>query len=81
MELLAEAGIPTADIIRMATLNGAIFLGRETDMGSIEPGKLADAVLLDASPLQDITNARRIVLVMKGGSIVDTDALPLAGET
>ena len=81
MELLAEAGIPAKDIIRIATLNGAIFLGREADLGSIETGKLADAVLLNANPLQDISNARQIALVMKAGSIIDNDMLPLAGDT
>ena len=81
MELLADAGIPAKDIIRIATLNGAIFLGREADLGSIETGKLADAVLLNANPLQDISNARQIALVMKGGGIIENDRLPLAGDT
>lgn len=81
MELLADAGIPARDIIRIATLNGAIFLGREADLGSIEAGKLADAVLLNANPLQNISNARKIALVMKAGSIIDNDMLPLPGDT
>ncbi|MFN2288194.1 MAG: amidohydrolase family protein [Chromatocurvus sp.] len=81
MELLADAGIPAKDIIRIASLNGAIFLGREADLGSIETGKLADAVLLNANPLQDISNARQIALVMKAGSIIDNDMLPLPGDT
>jgi len=80
MELLANAGIKPADIIRIATLNGALFLGREADMGSIEEGKLADAVLLNADPTKDINNAKNIALVMKNGVIIDEGDLPLAGK-
>jgi imidazolonepropionase-like amidohydrolase len=79
MELLAAAGIPPAAIIRFATLNAASFLGREKDLGSIEPGKLADAVLLDADPTVNIENAKAIALVIKDGRIVDESQLQLAG--
>lgn len=80
MELLQQAGIPARDIIRIATLNGAIFLGREADLGSIAVGKLADAVLLSADPTADIGNARSIVLVIKNGVAVNDGDLPLAGR-
>ena len=63
----------------MATLNGAVFLGRERDLGSIEVGKLADAVLLTADPTQDVENAKAIAAVIKDGRIVDESALQLAG--
>ncbi|MDA5194545.1 amidohydrolase family protein [Govanella unica] len=79
MELLAAAGIAPLDIIRIATLNGAVFLGKERDMGSVEEGKLADAVLLSADPSVDINNAKAILLVMKGGAILDDSKLKLAG--
>ncbi len=79
MELLAAAGIKPLDIIRIATLNGALFLGRERDMGSIEVGKLADAVLLDADPSVNIDNAKAIVAVIKNGALVDESLLQLAG--
>jgi len=79
MELLVKAGIPTAQVIRIATLNGAIFLGKQDRLGSVEPGKLADLLLLDADPLADIDNARRIAWVMKGGTIIDESKLALAG--
>jgi imidazolonepropionase-like amidohydrolase len=79
LELLAAAGIPPAEIIRIATLNAAIFLGRERDMGSIAAGKLADLVLLRADPSADVGNAKAIALVMKAGSIIDESRLPLAG--
>jgi imidazolonepropionase-like amidohydrolase len=79
MELLAKAGIPPLQILKIATLNGAVFLGREQDMGSITAGKLADLVLLDADPTRDIANAKAITWVMKNGELVDEAALPLAG--
>jgi len=77
LELLAEAGIPAADIIQIATLNGAVFLGKEDSMGSIEEGKIADLVLLGADPTEDIRNAEQIVQVIKAGKIIDRSKLEL----
>jgi len=77
LELMVEGGISPLDAIRIGTLNAAIFLAKERDLGSIEEGKLADLVLLDANPLDDISNAQRIAMVIKGGTIVDRDALDL----
>ncbi|MGH8264789.1 MAG: amidohydrolase family protein [Steroidobacterales bacterium] len=79
MELLAAAGIPPAAIVRIATLNAAIFLGRERDLGSIEAGKLADALLLDGDPTASVENMQKIRLVVKNGEIVDESRLQLAG--
>lgn len=77
LELVAEAGIPPLQVLRIATLNGAIFLGRERELGSIEPGKLADLVLLDADPSEDITAVRRVSRVWKGGREIDRSRLAL----
>lgn len=77
LELMVAGGIPPLQAIRIGTLNAAIFLGRERELGSIEEGKLADVVLLEADPLEDIRNAQRIELVVKGGRIVDRAALDL----
>ena len=77
LELMAAAGIPASDIVRIATLNGAIFLGKEKDMGSIEEGKIADMILLSADPTSDINNAKEIVEVIKNGEIVDRSRLSL----
>jgi len=79
LELLVQAGIPTSQVIRIATLNGAVFLGKGDDMGSVQEGKLADLLLLNADPLADIDNTKNIALVMKGGKIIDESKLPLAG--
>jgi imidazolonepropionase-like amidohydrolase len=77
LELLAGAGIAPLEIIRIATLNGAIFLGREQELGSIEEGKIADLVLLGADPSRDINNAREIVQVIKDGQVIDRSRLDL----
>jgi len=77
LELMADAGIPASEIIRIATLNGAIFLGKEREMGSIEEGKIADMILLGADPTIDINNAKEILEVIKGGRIVDRASLNL----
>jgi len=79
MELLVEAGLTPAQVIKIATHDGAVFLGKADDMGSVEEGKLADLVLLTADPLKDIDNTRAIALVMKNGQIIDESTLPLAG--
>jgi imidazolonepropionase-like amidohydrolase len=77
LELLADAGISPLEIIRIATLNGAVFLGKERDMGSIEEGKIADLVLLAADPTADIRNAGQVVEVIKGGQVIDRSRLDL----
>jgi imidazolonepropionase-like amidohydrolase len=79
LELLAAAGIKPLEIITIATHNGAVLLGKEKDLGSVEPGKLADLVMLTADPTADVENIKRIVFVMKGGQLVDEAKLPLAG--
>ena len=80
LQLLAELGIPAADIVRMGTLHGARFLGLEDDLGTIGVGKLADLVLLEADPTADIHNAQAIAAVIKNGQIIDRSALALPGN-
>jgi imidazolonepropionase-like amidohydrolase len=77
LELLADAGIANLDVIRIATLNCARFLGRDDDLGSIEAGKIADLVLVDGDPVADINNLKRISAVIKGGEVVDRSKLDL----
>jgi imidazolonepropionase-like amidohydrolase len=70
LALLAEAGIPPRDILRIATHNGAEALGILGDAGTLEPGKRADVIVLSADPLADIRNTRGIEKVMQGGGWV-----------
>ena len=77
LELLAQSGLSAFDCIQIATLNGAKYVGREKDFGSVEPGKWADLLLLDADPAADVRNFRAIVAVFKGGKKIDRTSLDL----
>ncbi len=68
LELLVKAGLTPAQALRTATINAAKFLEAEDSFGTVEPGKLADLVLLEADPLDDIRNARRIDAVFVHGT-------------
>jgi imidazolonepropionase-like amidohydrolase len=70
-ELMAAAGIRPSTILVAATRNAAAVMGREADLGTLERGKYADLVILDADPTRDIHNARAIFKVIKGGAVVD----------
>lgn len=77
-DLLARAGISPLRILQMTTLDAARFLGREQTMGTVEPEKAADMVLLQANPLTDSRNLHAIVGVIRSGhfySRADLDAL------
>ncbi len=78
--LLVEAGIPPLEAIKMSTLNGAIYIGVEADLGSIEVGKLADMVLLEADPSVDIKNSMSIDSVFKGGRLIDRSKLDVVAN-
>lgn len=79
LEMLVESGLPPAEAIRCATLNNAKALGQEANLGTIEPGKVADLVLLDANPLEKIANTRSIAKVFHKGIAIDpAEALKLA---
>jgi hypothetical protein len=66
LELWNEAGIPAADVLRAATLGAARVMKRDREVGTIEPGKRADLLLVDGDPLARIADIRRGVLVVKG---------------
>ena len=74
-ELMRDAGLTPAEILRAATFGGARVMGREKELGTLEPGKLADLVILDADPLADVVNLRKIHRVVKGGVVLDPEAL------
>jgi imidazolonepropionase-like amidohydrolase len=67
LELYVRAGMAPAEALRIATWNGARFTGRLGELGSIEPGKRADLILIDGDPTANISDIRRISLVMKDG--------------
>jgi imidazolonepropionase-like amidohydrolase len=67
LALFVEAGLTPMQALQTATLNPAKFLGTTADMGTVEKGKIADLVLLDANPLEDINNTRKIQAVVLAG--------------
>lgn len=67
IELLVQAGFTAAEAIRIATLNGAIYLQRSKDIGSIEKGKLANLVLLSGDLEKDISHIRNTEIVFRNG--------------
>jgi hypothetical protein len=75
LALLAEAGIANDQILRMATAEGALALGLERQVGTLEEGKIADFVVLDGDPLTQIGDTLRIVAVVKGGGWHDRASL------
>jgi hypothetical protein len=81
-ELMAEAGLTPKEILVDATKNAALVFATEPEMGTIEKGKLADFLVLDADPLVDVANLRRIHRVVKGGVALDpAQILPPSPET
>ncbi len=75
LEYFVQAGIPPLDVLRIATQGGAAAVGAEEHLGTLEVGKLADIVLLDANPLDDIKNMQTIWRVIKGGWVFDPEKL------
>lgn len=76
MEGLQEAGMPAMDIVIAATRHGAEAYGLADSLGTVQAGKVADLLVLDADPSVDVRNLRRIHQVFKAGALVDRGALP-----
>lgn len=75
LELMSQTGLSPREILIAATRNGAINMGREHDLGTLQPGKLADMVILNANPLEDIRHTRRITFIVKDGVIYQPEQL------
>lgn len=73
--MLAQGGMTPLQAIRSATLNGAEHLGMAKELGSLENGKLADLIILDANPLEDIRNSEKIKYVMINGRVYDAETM------
>ena len=78
LELYVRAGIAPAEVLRMATLTPALVMGVNKDRGVIAAGKLADMVLIDGDPTQNIRDIDKITTVIKGGKLYDPTAIEKA---
>ena len=77
LELLVESGLTPLEAITIATRNAATIMNAETEWGTLEPGKLANIVIVDRKPDQNIRETRNVVAVVKEGQILDRNKLKL----
>lgn len=74
---MEEKGMAPMAMLKAATRNIAVAYGKDKDLGTLEPGKIADLLILNKDPLQSSENYRGIHMILKDGAIVDRDALPV----
>jgi imidazolonepropionase-like amidohydrolase len=72
MQMLTDMGITPMKAIQGATLWAAEVIGQQRDLGSIEPGKIADFTIIEGNPLADISATKNVRMVIKGGEVMDT---------
>ncbi len=68
------------EALQAITINGAQYLGMDKEIGSLEPGKLADLIVLDKNPLEDIHNSNTIIYTMVNGRLYDSDSMNEIGN-
>lgn len=78
--MLQMGGMTPLQTIRCATMNGAYYIGMEDQIGSLEKGKLADLIVMDKNPLDDIHNTESIRMVMVNGRLFNTDTMDQIGN-
>ena len=79
--LLHQGGMSNMQALRAATLNGAEYIGAGDEIGSLKVGKLADLIVLDKNPLEDIKNTESVKYTMVNGRLFDTDTMNEIGNT
>ncbi|MFN4080585.1 MAG: amidohydrolase family protein [Saprospiraceae bacterium] len=78
--MLAQGGMSNMQALRCATINGAVYLGMDAEIGSIKTGKLADLIVLDADPLDNIRNSELVRYVMVNGRLYEAETLQEVGD-
>ena len=77
--MLAQGGMTPLEALRCATLNGATSLGMDRDIGSLQAGKLADIIVIEGNPLQDIRQSEKVTWTMVNGRLYDAATLNETG--
>ena len=81
MEAMQAVGMSATDVFRASTISAAQAMGLDREIGTLEPGKRADLVVLDADPTADIANARRVRQVVRNGALYGrAELLPRASR-
>lgn len=70
IRLIADAGLTPTEIVQAATRNAAIHMGLGDDLGTLEVGKLADLIVVDGNPLEDLSALSNVQMVVQGGEMV-----------
>jgi len=78
--MLQQGGMTPLEAIKCATINGAKYLGLDGEIGSLEKGKLADLIVLDRNPLENIRNSESVTMVMLNGRLYDAKTLDEIGN-
>jgi len=78
--MLAQGGLTPLQALRCATMNGADYIGMDKEIGSLEKGKLADLVVLDKNPLEDIQNTNSVRWTMLNGRLYDAETMNEIGN-
>ena len=78
--MLAQGGMSNLQALKCATINGAKYLGMDKEIGSLAQGKLADLMILDKNPLEDIRNSEHVRYVMVNGRLYDANTLNEIGN-
>jgi len=81
LELLVQAGLSPMQAIQTATKTAAQFLGKTDQIGTLEPGKFADLIIVDGAPQRNITDIRKVHTVLKGGVVFDSELSRLSEST
>jgi imidazolonepropionase-like amidohydrolase len=79
--MLAQGGMKPLDCLKAATINGAAYLGMDKEIGSLKKGKLADLIILNANPLDDIRNSDKILFTMVNGRLFEAETMNQIGNT
>jgi imidazolonepropionase-like amidohydrolase len=80
MWMLAQGGMSPLQVLKCATINPAINLGLDNWIGSVQPGKLADLVVLDKNPLDSISNTESVIYTMINGRLYDAETMNEVGN-